>query len=52
MKTPFIAFAILLFASRIFAGTPPAIIPAPQQMELHRGQFTLSPGTRIIVDAD
>jgi hexosaminidase len=52
MKTFAIGCCLVWFNVVAFALTPPAIIPAPQQMELHSGQFELSPDTRIFVDAD
>ncbi len=51
MKAKTIGIVCLLFAVDAFAINQPAIIPAPQKMELHDGQFDLGPNTRISVDS-
>ena len=50
MKIRAIGTVSLFFASTLFAANPPAIIPAPQKLEVHDGLFKLEPATRIYVD--
>jgi hexosaminidase len=50
MKSPIIGIVSLLLAANVFAANPPAIVPAPQKLELRGGTFKLAPDTRICVD--
>jgi hexosaminidase len=53
MKSAILAFLILPITVRLFAAgnTPPAIVPAPQKLELADGTFKLEPQMRIVTDA-
>ncbi|MGA2175476.1 MAG: family 20 glycosylhydrolase [Verrucomicrobiota bacterium] len=53
MKYKRIVILTSLLAPAVFAGgaSVPAIIPAPQRMELREGVFQLGPDTRVRVDA-
>src|ERR1017187_10273808 len=51
MKSKTIVIICLFCAVTALALSPPALIPAPQKMELLEGRFSLGPDTRIYVDA-
>jgi len=51
MKLKAIVIISLLFVATAWAANPPAVIPAPQKMELRAGQFHFAPDTRIYVDS-
>ena len=52
MRAHFIPVLICVLSATAFAAEPgrPAIIPAPQKMEISQGRFKLTPTTRIVVD--
>lgn len=47
-----ILFSLLAAATLTAETSEPAIIPAPQKMEISKGQFRLSPDVHIVVDRD
>src|SRR5690242_9577306 len=51
MKAKITGIVSLLFAVAVQAIATPAIIPAPQKMELREGQFRLGADTSIYVDS-
>ena len=52
MKTKIITTSVLLLAATLVAGNVnmPAVIPAPQKLELRAGVFPITDGTRVYVD--
>jgi hexosaminidase len=52
MKPYLLALGVSFLVANTFSAEPalPALIPTPQKMEVQKGEFTLTPATRIVVD--